>query len=74
MVGSRLGSANRGHSKASFSWLMEFDHLLDQSGQARRHHRLTPFVFDKREKPKLVHPLRLNMHIHQEPLLLRVLP
>jgi hypothetical protein len=54
--------------------LAEFDHPLDQSSQAWRHHRLTPFVFDKWGKQKLVHPLRLNMHIHQEPLLLRVLP
>jgi hypothetical protein len=53
--------------------LMEFNHPLDQSGQARRHRWLAPFVFDEREEQKLVHPLQLNMHIHQEPFLLRVL-
>jgi hypothetical protein len=37
--------------------LTEFSHLLDQSGGEQ----------------KLVHPLRFNMHIHQKPLLLRVL-
>jgi hypothetical protein len=54
--------------------LTEFSYPLDQSGQAQRHHRFTPFFFDERGKHKLVHPLWLNMHIHQEPLLLRVLP
>jgi hypothetical protein len=54
--------------------VMEFSHPLDQSGQARRHRWLTPFIFDEREEQKLVHPLQLNMYIHQEPLLLRILP
>jgi hypothetical protein len=36
------------------SGLAEFGHMLDQRGQARG-------------KQKLVHPLRLNMHIHLEP-------
>jgi hypothetical protein len=49
--------------------LVEFGHPLDQSGQARHHRRLTPFVFYKLGKQKLVHPLRLNVHIHQKPLL-----
>jgi hypothetical protein len=53
--------------------LAEFSHLLDQSGQARYHRRLAPFVFDERGEQKLVHSLRFNMHIHQKPLLLRVL-
>jgi hypothetical protein len=53
--------------------LTEFSHPLDQSGQARRHRQFTPFVFDERGKQMLVYPLQLNMHIHQEPLLLRVL-
>jgi hypothetical protein len=30
--------------------LVEFGHPLDQSGHARRHRRLTPFVFDERGK------------------------
>jgi hypothetical protein len=54
--------------------LTEFSYPLDQSDQARCHQQLTPFVFDERGEQKLVHPLRLNMHIHQKPLLLRVLP
>jgi hypothetical protein len=53
--------------------LAEFSYPLDQSGQARCHWRLAPFIFDERREQKLVHPLRLNMHIHQKPLLLRVL-
>jgi hypothetical protein len=53
--------------------LMEFSHPLDQSGQARCHRRLAPFVFDERGELKLVHPLQFNMHIQQKPLLLRVL-
>jgi hypothetical protein len=53
--------------------LAEFNHLLDQSGQERHHHRLAPFVFDEQGKQKLVHSLQLNMHVHQKPLLLRVL-
>jgi hypothetical protein len=35
------------------------------------------FVFDERAgggEQKLVHPLRFNMHIHQKPFLLRVIP
>jgi hypothetical protein len=51
--------------------LAEFGHPLDHNGQAWRHRRLTPFVFYKWGKH---HLLRLNMHIHQEPLLLTVLP
>jgi hypothetical protein len=47
--------------------LTEFSHPLDRSGQARRHRWLTMFVFDERWVHKLVHPLRLNMHIYQEP-------
>jgi hypothetical protein len=54
--------------------LMEFNHPLDQSGQARCHRRLALFVFDERAEQKLVHPLWFNMYIHQNPLLLRVLP
>jgi hypothetical protein len=54
--------------------LMEFNHPLDQSGQARCHRRLTPFIFDEREEQKLVHPLWFNMHIHQKLLFMRVLP
>jgi hypothetical protein len=55
------------------SGLAEFSHPLDKSSQARCHRRLAPFVFDERGKQKLVHPLQLNMHIHQKPLLLRFL-
>jgi hypothetical protein len=47
------------------SGLVEFSHPLDQSGQARRHRWLAPFVFDEREEHKLVHTLWLNMHIHK---------
>jgi hypothetical protein len=54
--------------------LIEFSHPLDQSGQAWCHRRLTMFVFDERGEQKLVHPLRFNMHIHQKPFLLRVIP
>jgi hypothetical protein len=54
---------------------VEFSHPLDQSNQVRCHRRLTPFVFDEGGGgQKFVHPLQLNMHIHQKPLLLRVLP
>jgi hypothetical protein len=53
--------------------LTEFSHPLDQSGQARCHQRLAPFVFDERGEQKLVHPLWFDMHIHQKSLLLRVL-
>jgi hypothetical protein len=50
--------------------LIEFGHQLNQSGQAWHHHWLILFVFDEWGKQKLVHPLRLNMHIHQEPFFL----
>jgi hypothetical protein len=52
----------------------EFSHPLNQSGQARCHWQLAPFVFDEREEQTVIHPPRFNMHIHQKPLLLRVLP
>jgi hypothetical protein len=51
---------------------MEFSHPLDQSGKARCHRQLAPFVFDERGRQKIIHPLRLNMHIYQKPLLLKV--
>jgi hypothetical protein len=53
---------------------MEFSHPLDQSGQARCHRRLAPFIFEERGEQKLVHPQQFNMHIHQKLLLLSVLP
>jgi hypothetical protein len=53
--------------------LVEFSHPLDQSGQVRCHQRLTSFDFHEQGEQKLVHPLCMNMHIHQKPLLLRVL-
>jgi hypothetical protein len=33
-----------------------------------------PLVLDIRGEQKFVHPLWLDMHIHEEPYLLRVLP
>jgi hypothetical protein len=53
--------------------LAEFSHSLDQNGEARCHLWLALFVFDEQGEQKLVHPLWFNMHIHQKPLLLRVL-
>jgi hypothetical protein len=51
--------------------LVEFGHTLDQCSWMWCYLWLTPLVLDIR---RFVHPLRLDMHIHQEPSFLRILP
>jgi hypothetical protein len=54
---------------------VEFSYPLDQSGQTWCHLRFSSLLIDKRGGVQLpVCPLRLNMHINQEPLRLRTLP
>jgi hypothetical protein len=50
---------------------VKFNYPLDQSDQARCHPRFLSLLSDKRGVQLPVHPLRLNMHIDQEPLRLR---
>jgi hypothetical protein len=47
--------------------IVELSHLLDQSGQARCHLRLSSLVVDERWEQMSVHPLRINMYINREP-------
>jgi hypothetical protein len=55
------------------SSLVEFGHPRDQHSQTSCHLCFAPLVLDLRGEQKFVHPLRLDVHIHQEPYLLRVL-
>jgi hypothetical protein len=52
----------------------EFSYPLDQSDQTRCHLRFPVLLMDKRGVQLLVHPLRLDIHINQEPLRLRTPP
>jgi hypothetical protein len=47
--------------------VVQFNHPLDQSGQARCHLLLSPLVIDKRWEQMSVRLLRGNKHINQEP-------
>jgi hypothetical protein len=52
--------------------VMELSHPLDQSGQARCHLWLPPLVVNERREQMSVHPLRVNVHMNQEPPLGRI--
>jgi hypothetical protein len=43
--------------------VMEFNYVLDQSGQARCHLWLSTLINDKRWEHMPIRPLRLDMHI-----------
>jgi hypothetical protein len=51
---------------------VEFGHPLVQCSQTWCHLGLNPFVFDEQGEQKFVHPLQLDVHIHQERSFLRV--
>jgi hypothetical protein len=51
---------------------VELSYTLDQGGQMRVHQWLCPLSLDNRREHKLILPWRLDMHIDQKPLLLRM--
>jgi hypothetical protein len=53
---------------------VKFSYPLDQSGQTPCHLQFPSLLIDKWGVQLPVHPLRLNMHIDQEPLHLRTPP
>jgi hypothetical protein len=54
--------------------LAQFSNALDQRGYVIGHRWLHPFILDSWRKQKLVDPRGLDMHVHNDPLLLGTLP
>jgi hypothetical protein len=52
----------------------ELRDALDQGGQSRSHRWLFPLSLDDRGGQEFVLPKRLNVHVDEEPFLLRILP
>jgi hypothetical protein len=52
----------------------ELRDTLDQGGQSRSHRRLYPLSLDDRGEQEFVLPRGLNVHVDEEPFLLRILP